>query len=138
MNLISHKNCKAASLFAGLFVVIAPYCGLAQPGPAEGPSNIECLEHLEVPDYPPMARQARIQAVQVVKVLLSDRATVQSLEHVFQDKAVMQKLFKESAEKGLKNSRFSENCSGRTVTLVLSLRTARGPQQVITLRFRSA
>ena len=120
MNLIFDKNWSAgASLIAGLLLVIAPYRASGQPGPVESRSNIECLEHLEVPDYPPLARQARIQATQTVKLLLSDQATIQSIEHSLQGKAVnVERLFKEGAEKALKNSRFSKTCGGRTITLV--------------------
>jgi len=120
MNPISDKNWSAgASLIAGLLLVIAPYRASGQPGPVESRSNIECLEHLEVPDYPPLARQARIQATQTVKLLLSDQATIQSIEHSLQGKAVnVERLFKEGAEKALKNSRFSKTCGGRTITLV--------------------
>jgi hypothetical protein len=120
MNPISGKNWRVgASLIAGLFLVIAPYRASGQPGPVESPSNIECLEHLEVPDYPPLARQARIQATLTLKVLLSDQAAVQSIEDSLQGKAVSaERFFKEGAEKALKNSRFSKTCGGKTITLV--------------------
>ena len=120
MNPISGKDCRVgASLIAGLLLVIAPYRASGQPGPVESPSNIECLEHLEVPDYPPLPRQARLQAIQTVKVLLSDQATVQGVDHSLQGKAVnAERLFKKGAEKALKNSRFSKTCGGKTITLV--------------------
>jgi hypothetical protein len=120
MNPISDKNWRArASLFAGLLLVIAPYRASAQPGLAESPSNIECLMHLEVPDYPPLPRTARIQAIQTVKVLLSDQATIQNIVTSLQGKAIgVEKDFKEGAEKALKNSQFSKTCGGKTITLV--------------------
>jgi hypothetical protein len=120
MNPISDKNRKAwALLIAGLLLVIAPYRALGQPAPAESPSNIECLEHLEVPDYPPLPRAASIQAIQTVKVLLSDRATVKSVENSLEGRhPTVEKDFEESAEKAVKNSRFSKTCGGKTITLV--------------------
>jgi hypothetical protein len=120
MNPISDKNWRVgASLIAGLLVVIAPYRASGQPGPAETPSNIECLERLEIPDYPPLPRQARIQTIQTIKVLLSDQATVQSIEQSLQGKVVkLDQLFKEGAERALKNSRFSKTCGGKTIMLV--------------------
>ncbi len=106
-------------LVAGLFLMIAPYRALGQPGPVESPSNIECLERLEIPDYPPLARQAQIQAIQTVKVLLSDQATVQNVESSLQGKTVnLERFFKEGAERAVKNSRFSKTCGGKTITLV--------------------
>jgi hypothetical protein len=120
MNPNSGKNWRAgASVIAGLLVVIAPYRAAGQAGPVENPSNIECLERLEMPDYPPLARMARITGIQTVKVLLSDQATVQTVESSAQGKTTAaEKDFKESAEKALKNSRFSKTCGGKTITLV--------------------
>jgi len=64
---IFDKNWRTgASLIAGLLLMITPYRASAQPGPAESPSNIECLERLEIPDYPPLPRQAGIQAIQTI------------------------------------------------------------------------
>jgi hypothetical protein len=60
-----------------------------------------------------------VQGVQTVKVLLSEQATVQTVESSFQARtASMEKAFRESAEKALKNSRFSKTCGGKTITLV--------------------
>ncbi len=81
MNRISGRNWRAgAPLITGLLLVIAPYRASGQAGPAESPSNIGCLERLEMPDYPPLPRQARIQGIQTVKVLLSEQAIVQTVE----------------------------------------------------------
>jgi hypothetical protein len=104
-----------ASLIAGLLLVIAPHCAFGQPGRPETPSN----KRLEIPEFPPLARQARIQVVQTVKVLLSNQATIENVEQSLQGKVIkLDRLFKESAEKALKNSRFSKTCGGKTITLV--------------------
>ena len=106
-------------LIAGLLLAVAPYRASGQSRPGESPSNIECLERLEIPDYPLVARTARIQVIQTVKVLLSDQATIQNVDQSLQGKAVnVEKFFQESAEKALKNSRFSKTCGGKTITLV--------------------
>lgn len=120
MNPNSDRNCRAGVLLiAGLFLVIAPYRASGQPGREGSPSNIECLERLEIPDYPPLARMAQIQVIQTVKVLLSDQATVQDVDQSLQGKVVkLDGPFKEGAEKALKNSRFSKSCGGKTITLV--------------------
>jgi hypothetical protein len=120
MNPISFKNWRAgASLIASLLVVIAPYRASGQAGPVESPSNIECLERLEMPDYPPLPRTARIAGIQTVKVLLSDQATVRTVESSVRAKSTaVEKGFKESAEKALRNSQFSKTCGGKTITLV--------------------
>jgi len=120
MNRISGRNWRASTpLIAGLLLMMAPCRVPGQAGPAESPSNIGCLERLEMPDYPPLPRQARIQGIQTVKVLLTEQATVQSVESSIQVRTtVVERAFKESAEKALKNSQFSQTCGGKTITLV--------------------
>jgi len=127
MNPISDKNWRVgASLIAGLLLLMAPYRASGQAGQAESPSNIGCLERLEMPEYPPLLRMVRIQGIQTTKVLLSEQATIETAESSIQatttvvEKAFkeMEKAFKESAEKALKNSQFSKTCGGKTITLV--------------------
>jgi hypothetical protein len=131
MNPISNKNLTAgALLFADLLLLIAPHRAYGQPRPAGSPSNIECLERLEVPDYPPLPRTASIQAVQTVKVHLSDQATVQNVESSLQGKVInLEKDFKDAAQKSLKNSRFSKTCGGKTLTLVFHYEMRDDPNQ---------
>lgn|SRR5271157_4261122 len=120
MNRISGRNWRAgASVIAGLLLVIAPYRASGQAEPAESPSNIGCLERLEMPGYPQLPRSVRLQGIQTVKVLLSEQATVQTVESSLQGRTTgTEKYFKESAEKALKNSQFSKTCGGKTITLV--------------------
>lgn len=120
MNSISAKNWRASGpLTAGLLLVIAPHPAAGQSGPAVDLSNVGCLERLELPEYPPLPRTARIQVIQTVKVLLSDQATVRNLEQSLQVKtAEVERSFKEGVEKALQNSRFSKTCGGKTITLV--------------------
>ena len=113
--IFSRKCCLGAFLIAGA-LVIAPCRAQGQP---ESSSNIECLEHLEIPQYPPLPRQARITGVQTAKVLLSDQAVVQSVENSFRGISIgPENDFKAAVEKALKNSRFSKTCGGKTITLV--------------------
>jgi hypothetical protein len=120
MNPISDDVWRASAVIVvGMLLVAAPYRASGQPQSVDGPSTIGCLERLEVPDYPPLPRTAQIQAVQTIKVVLSDQATVQDVESSLQGKHPnVEKDFKESAEKALKNSRFSKTCGGKTVALV--------------------
>ena len=72
-----------------------------------------------MPDYPPLPRQAHIQGIQTVKVLLSEQATVQSVESSIQARTTaVERAFRESAEKALKRSQFSKTCGAKTITLV--------------------
>src|SRR5437868_1523509 len=125
MNPIYDKNWRAGAVLAvRLLLVVAPNRASGQPGTRamESPTNIECLERLEAPDYPPLARSARVEATQIVKVLLSDQATTQTIESSLQINSrlldLTKKEFTGSAEKALKNSRYSKTCGGKTITLV--------------------
>lgn len=120
MNRISGRSWGVgASLIAGLLLLIAPYRAPGQAETTASQSNIGCLERLEIPDYPPLPRQVRIQGIQTVKVLLSEQAIVQTVESSFQARTIdVEKAFKEGAEKALKNSQFSKTCGGKTITLV--------------------
>ena len=115
MNPISNKNLTAgALLFADLLLLIAPHRAYGQPRPAGSPSNIECLERLEVPDYPPLPRTASIQAVQTVKVHLSDQATVQNVESSLQGKVInLEKDFKDAAQKSSRTPDFRKPAAER-------------------------
>ena len=119
--ILLHNNWRSgASLAASLLLMVAPHRASGQPAPpVKNSSNVECVERLEIPDYPPLARMARIQVMQTVKVLLSDQAATQSIEQSLQGKVVkLDGSFKEGAEKALRNSRFSKTCAGKTITLV--------------------
>jgi hypothetical protein len=118
MNGVSGGHWRAVNpLLVGVLLMVAPYRVCGQSGPEE--SNIGCLERLEMPDYPPLPRIVRIQGVQTVRVILSEHATVQSVESSFHAKTPeVEKAFKESADKAVKNSQFSKSCGGKTVTLV--------------------
>lgn len=116
-------------LTAGLLVMIASNPASGQPNRVESPSSIECVEHLEIPDYPVLARSARTSGTLLVKVLLSDQATIQSIEIDLQEREAPGRLqfFKPSSERAIKSSRFSKTCGGKTVTLVFHYEASNDP-----------
>jgi hypothetical protein len=132
MNPFTNKNSTVgAAAITGLLLVVAPYRAPGQAGPVQSQSNIECLEHLEIPDYPPLARTGRIQATQTVKVLLSDQADPKIIEISLPEKSVnLERLFKEGAEKAIRNSRFLRECGGRTITIAFQYELSNGDRSV--------
>jgi hypothetical protein len=128
MNRISAKNSRAGAWpIAGILLLFTPNFALGQPGHDESLSNVECLVRLETPEYPPLARQAGLQATQTVKVFLSDKAAVQKVGHSIQWKANnlrgkaadnTEAFFNDAADKAVKGSGFSKTCGGKTITLV--------------------
>src|SRR4051812_37526287 len=94
----------------GWIILMLQYTAVAQTA-TDQLLNGGCIEHLESPEYPAIARQARVQGTQVVRVLLSDQATVQTFESEFQgNSGRTEKYFKSSVEDALKYSRFSKGC----------------------------
>ena len=65
------RGWAGAPLIVALLLAAAPYRVGGQGGPAESPSSVECLERLEMPDYPPLGRVVGVQGVQTVKVCVS-------------------------------------------------------------------
>lgn len=117
-------------LVAGLLIAIVPYVASGQASPLESSSNINCLEKIEMPEYPELPRAAHIEGVQTVKVLLNDQASVQAIETSFQgNSGNTEEHFAQGAEKAVKNSRFLKACGGKTVTLVLHYEFRDAPQK---------
>jgi hypothetical protein len=114
--------------FAGLLMLTTVPRASAQLRNTQ--SGAECLEKLEVPNYPALPRQARIQGTLTVEVQLSDRAAVQSVRSTFKgNDGRTNELFAADAERAIRDSRFSRACVGRSVTLIFhyEFRETEGP-----------
>ena len=119
MNSISDKKWGVcASLIAGLLPTVAPYRASGQSRPGESPSNIECVEHVEIPDYPPVARRPGSRSYRPLRCFSPIKRRAERRPKSARKAVRVDRFFREGAEKALKNSRFSETCGGKTITLV--------------------
>lgn len=85
----------------------------------EPTNTTRCVERLEMPEYPPLPRQARVQGKQTVSVVLAERGSVVRINSDFHTPAGRSNTyFNAAAEKAIRTSRFSPNCAGKTVTVV--------------------
>jgi hypothetical protein len=110
-------------LFAGVLTL------LGQPATGSA-ANVSCSERIIVPDYPALARQARIPADVTVSVVIGrDSASHQITTHVEKlptrlagSKAGgdIERLFTERVEKAVRSSTFNNQCVGKTIELVFS------------------
>jgi hypothetical protein len=103
---------------AALGLVVLPIQVLAQPATDAG-SNIQCVERLEIPEYPALPRQARIQGTQTVVVLLADGASIATVESKFRSiSGRTNTYFTATAESAIRHSRFAQACAGKTVKVI--------------------
>lgn len=102
----------AVCLFAGALTLVG------QPA-TESATNVSCFERINVPDYPALARPARIAADVKVSVVIGR----DSASHQITTQVVPQGLrgfFSERVEKAVRSSTFNHQCVAKTIELVFS------------------
>lgn len=104
-----------------VFCLIAAVLALhAQPAATSG-GDMACIQRLIVPDYPALARQARIAADVTVSVVIGhDSASHQITTQVEKPKGDVRRLFSERVEKAVRASTFNQQCVGKIIELVFS------------------
>src|SRR5580700_5878211 len=84
-------------------------------------ANVSCFERIIVPDYPALARQARIAADVTVSVVIGrNSASHQITTQVEKPRGDIRRLFSERVEKAVRSSTFNNQCVGKTMELVFS------------------
>lgn len=104
-----------------VFCLIAAVVALhAQPATASR-GDISCFQRLIVPDYPALARAARIAADVTVSVVIGEGSASHKITtHVEKPKGDIRRLFSERVEKAIRSSTFDKQCVGKTIELVFS------------------
>jgi hypothetical protein len=95
-----------------LIFALCAWLALAQSNQG-GESNMSCVERLQVPVYPPLARAARIRGSVEASVLISADVSIQTTSgaHILSPSAV---------EKAIRASTFRKTCNGKSVTLIFN------------------
>ena len=106
---------------AGLIVSARVY---AQP--VEDTSNVSCIERLQLPSYPPLARMARIVGVVVVVVDLGEDAKVRQVVVDPRTPGGHPILFA-PVEYALRRAQFNPGCIDTRVTLVFEFKLEGDP-----------
>src|SRR4051794_6704594 len=99
----------AVLLVAGLRI------GTAQT-PVEPDANMDCIDRLQMPTFPPLARKARVQGTINAAVVLSSQGTVQTIN------TKGHPLFVPAVEAVIRAASFRSDCGGKTITLVFDFR----------------
>ena len=104
-----------------LSLLVVALSALAFPqGIAADETNASCIERLQMPVYPPLARQARLSGTYTVSVLLGPDASVQGISSEMESpiSPSRKSIFVPALEKSIRASSFLKGCSGKTVKLV--------------------
>jgi hypothetical protein len=113
---------------AALLVMLWSRVGMAQ-NPFEPETNIGCVERLQMPTYPPLARQAQVEATITASVLLSPKPTVQQ-QVTTQFKSKTQRsaaILMPTVEKAIQEAAFRSDCTGKTVVLIFDFKVTGPP-----------
>jgi hypothetical protein len=87
-------------------------------------TNISCIDRLQMPTFPALARKARVQGTINAVVVLSPQGSVQTMN------TKGHPLLVPSVEDIIRTAKFRSDCGGKTVTLVFDFRLAgSGSQQ---------
>jgi hypothetical protein len=130
------RYCVAALLLA----MLEPRTGTTQ-NPFEPETNIGCVERLQMPAYPAMARQAQVEATITASVLLAPKPTVQQ-QVITQFKSKTQRaaaILMPTVEKAIQEASFRSDCTGKTVVLIFDFKVAGrpsgNPQQTVSFGY---
>jgi len=101
-----------------IFLIAGLKIGTAQTL-VEPNTNIACVERIQIPAFPPLARMARVEETINAAVLLSSRGSVRAIST-----GKGHPLFLPSVEGVIRAATFHSECAGKTVTLVFDFRLA--------------
>ena len=84
-------------------------------------TNITCIEKLQVPSYPPLAAQVRLDGVVVATVIVDKYGRVRdvSLSTEMASPSAKQ-LFTSAVDNALRLSKYSKGCGDKPITLVFN------------------
>ncbi len=105
-----------------LIVLLALGCWTVARAQDVAPTNLDCVQRLEMPGYLRLAIAARIQGTITTSVLLSSTASPQEIttrqEGLSEAVTRGLKMLVPSIEQAVKKSTFRSECAGKTVRLV--------------------
>jgi hypothetical protein len=98
-----------------LFLLISGLVAVAQTE-----TNIVCVERLEIPTYPPLAKQARIAGVLTASVRLGADGSIGEILSRFTPTSEKEGMFVSVVEESLRASAFAKSCAGKKVGLIFN------------------
>jgi outer membrane biosynthesis protein TonB len=89
---------------------------------------MSCIERLQMPRYPPLARQAAIQGSVKATVDLAPDASIQM-------KLVGHRLLSQAVETAVRASRFRPGCGGKSVSLIFNFEFDSDPAKIVSFGY---
>jgi len=108
---------------------------LAVPLVAQVESNIGCVERLELPQYPPLGKQARIWGTVATTVQLGADGSIEKI--AFEPTGTKNHVLQAGVEESLRKASLAKNCAGKQITFVFNfeLRAEGYPQTTFSFGF---
>jgi outer membrane biosynthesis protein TonB len=100
------------------YLLLVAFAGL--PAIAQTETNIACVERLDIPTYPPLAKQARISGVLTGVVLLGADGSVAKISSEWAPASKKEGMFASAVEESIRASAFAKSCAGKQVKLVFN------------------
>lgn len=98
-------------------------------------AHMSCIEKLEIPAYPKLATQARIEGGAFrVSVELGAAGSAQKIS--IDSKSPRKSLFEQTIQTSIRRSTFLQSCSGQTVDVVFTFTLGDGPlREIVAFRY---
>jgi len=109
-------NPKLAAGLAAVFLGLVPSLSESQPAGADL-TGMSCIQRLDIPRYPGVARRARVQGVVEVTTGLKADGSIESIRFApARDRSEsILAAFHPEIEKAIRASKFSANCTAKAV-----------------------
>jgi hypothetical protein len=98
---------------------------------AQTETNIACAERLEIPDYPPLAKAARIAGGITASLTVGPDGSAQTITLTTDSGTRPHPILRPSVEKSLGASKFAKVCAGKQVTLVFNFILGDAPAPIV-------
>jgi outer membrane biosynthesis protein TonB len=107
----------------------------AFPAFAQTDTNIACIERLDIPAYPPLAKQARISGAVTADVIVAPDGSAQSITSTTESETRPHPILLSSVERSLRTSTFAKTCAGNHVKLVFNFVLSEGMAPIVSFGY---
>lgn len=108
-----------------VLIARSAYAQADNPAQPQPDYNMACLERLEIPRYPPLATQARLEGTITASVLISPEGLAKQVDTQAESRlATAKSIFGSPVWKVISEATFRSECAGKTVVVVFHFNLA--------------